>query len=171
MAVYINTLNGGSITIGTGSSVLDPTKTRFTLQDGTVETYDISGTLDQQWMIDNGYRNEWGEWVKTITQAEIGNTVTSIGGEYSPFNSCYALTSVTIPDSVTFIGSLAFEWCSGLASVTIPDTVTTIEGSAFENCFGITSVTIIANGGNAANVKQAMIDAGVPSNITWNMPS
>ena len=29
------------------------TETRFTLQDGTVETHNISGTLDRQWMIDN----------------------------------------------------------------------------------------------------------------------
>lgn len=27
------------------------------------------------------------------------------------------------------------------------------------------------NGGNVNNVKQAMIDAGVDENITWNMPS
>lgn len=28
-----------------------------------------------------------------------------------------------------------------------------------------------ANGGNANNVKQMLISAGVSSNITWNMPS
>lgn len=43
-------------------------ETRFTLEGGTVETANITGTLDRQWMIDNGY---WGgdadSWVKTIT--------------------------------------------------------------------------------------------------------
>ena len=55
MAIHINRLNGGDITVGTGGSVLDATKTRFTLQDGTVETHNITGTLTDQWMIDNGY--------------------------------------------------------------------------------------------------------------------
>ena len=52
--------------------------TKFTLEDGTVETYDITGTLNRQCMIDNGYYIEDEGWSKTITQADIGNTVTSI---------------------------------------------------------------------------------------------
>lgn len=44
MAVHINTLNGGNITITTGSA--GHPETRFTLQGGTVETYNITGTLD-----------------------------------------------------------------------------------------------------------------------------
>ena len=46
--VIINRLNGGNITITTGGST--PTgnpETRFTLEGGTVETYNITGTLDQ----------------------------------------------------------------------------------------------------------------------------
>lgn len=42
--------------------------------------------------------------------------MTSIGG--GAFDSCYDLTSVTIPNSVTSIGELAFKDCSGLTSVT-----------------------------------------------------
>ena len=79
MAVNINKLNSGSITIGSSSPAGHP-ETRFTLEGGTVETHDITGTLDRQWMIDNGYYN--GEdfyWNKTITKADIGNTVMSIG--------------------------------------------------------------------------------------------
>ena len=191
-------------------------ETRFTLQDGTVATHDITGTLDHQWMVDNGYfdDNEW-VWIKIITQADIGNTVTSIGAgafdscnnltivtipnsvtsiDEFTFSNCSGLTSITIPDSVTSIGSDAFSGCigltsvmipdsvtsigyhvfyncSGLMSVTIPDSVTNIGEGAFSGCSGITTVTIVANGGNAVNVKQAMINDGVPENITWNMPS
>ena len=46
--VTINTLNGGDITITTGGSTpASHPETRFTLEGGTVETYNITGTLDQ----------------------------------------------------------------------------------------------------------------------------
>ena len=130
MAVYINTLNGGTITIGSGGGSSGHPETRFTLEGGTVETYDITGTLDQQWMIDNEYfdDSQWA-WLKTITQADIGNTITSIG---DAFQYCSSLTSVTIPNSVTSIGEMAFYDCNGLTSVTIPDSVTSIGDDAFD---------------------------------------
>ena len=48
MAVFINVLNGGNITIGAGGSPAPAghPETRFTLQGGTVETVNITGTLD-----------------------------------------------------------------------------------------------------------------------------
>lgn len=170
--------------------------TRFTLKGGTVETYNITGTLDDQWMIDNGYFDEDNlEWLKNITQADIGNTVTSIGDDV--FRECARFTSVTIPDSVTSIGGCAFEWCTDLTSVTIPDSVMSIGKKAFNECYSLTSVTIpdsvtsigidafwgcyltnvtiVGNGGNANNVKQMIIaaidDTEISDNIIWNMPS
>ena len=68
-------------------------------------------------MIDNGYFGEEYEiWRKTITQGDIGNTVTSIGN-YA-FQYCNSLTNMTIPNTMTSIGSYAFDGCSGLTSVT-----------------------------------------------------
>ena len=58
------------------------------------------------------------------------------------FHSCQRLTSITIPDGVTSIGSYAFAWCSSLTSVTIPDSVTRIGDNAFYSCSSLTSVTI-----------------------------
>jgi len=58
----------------------------------------------------------------------IPNGVTRIGRE--AFYQCTELTSVTIPDSVTDIGSSAFQK-SGLTSITIPSSVTYIGEFAF----------------------------------------
>jgi uncharacterized ParB-like nuclease family protein len=75
-----------------------------------------------------------------LTSLTIGNSVTSIGS--GAFSGCSSLTSVTIPNSVTSIGNSAFSGCSGLTSVTIPNSVTTIGYYAFSGCSGLTSVTI-----------------------------
>ena len=57
------------------------------------------------------------------------------------FSACTSLTSITIPDSVNFIGDYAFSG-TGLASITIPDSVKIIDTYAFRNCTDLTSVTI-----------------------------
>ena len=62
-------------------------------------------------------------------------------GDYM-FCGCSALTSLTLPSSVTKIGNYAFENCSGLTSMKNPFSVTSIGGSAFNGCSGLTSLVI-----------------------------
>ena len=51
-------------------------------------------------------------------------------------------TSITIPNSVTSIGSYAFSGCKGLTSITIPNSITSIGDGAFWGCTSMTSVHI-----------------------------
>ena len=76
----------------------------------------------------------------SLTSVTIPNSVTSIG--YNAFSECYKLVSVSIGNSVTSIGDYAFWYCSKLTSITIPNSVTSIGASAFSNCSKLTSITI-----------------------------
>ena len=88
-----------------------------------------------------------------------GLPVTSIGS-YAFYNC--NLTSVTIPNSVANIESMAFYYCSSLTSVTIPNSVTSIGDFAFNDCYSLTSAYFEGNappddgysflGGNMATV-------------------
>ena len=73
------------------------------------------------------------------TECIIPDGITLIAGA---FLGCSELTSVTIPNSVTNIGSYAFSGCSGLTSITIPNSVIIIDSYAFNGCSGLTSITI-----------------------------
>ena len=77
---------------------------------------------------------------KDVVNITIPNSITSVGE--LAFYGCSKLTSVTIPNSVTSIGNGAFEGCSSLTSVTIPNSVTSIGNSAFNDCSKLTSMTI-----------------------------
>ena len=62
-------------------------------------------------------------------------------GDYS-FEDCSSLTSVNIPDGVTYIDEDAFYNCTSLTCVTIGNGVTSIGYGAFYNCTSLTRVTI-----------------------------
>ena len=75
-----------------------------------------------------------------LTSISISNSVTLIGTFV--FSGCSGLTSITIPNSLTSIGYAVFSGCSGLTSITIPNRVTSIGIFAFSGCSGLTSVAI-----------------------------
>ncbi len=58
--------------------------------------------------------------------------------KHDAFRGCSNLTSITISNSVTSIGSYAFAYCYNLTSITIPNSVTSIESYAFYSCIRLT---------------------------------
>ena len=79
--------------------------------------------------------------IKADIPAQInGVNVTAI--RWIAFENCTSLTSITIPDSVTDIGSSAFCNCTSLTSIIIPDSVTYIGRAAFENCTSLVSFKV-----------------------------
>ena len=105
---------------------------------------------------------------KNLSSISIGNDVTSIGS-YA-FSNCTSLTSVTIGNSVTSIGDDAFYKCSSLTSITIPDGVTSIGSYAFYKCSSLTGVTIpnsvTSIGDSAFDDCDSLNSVTIPESVT-----
>ena len=103
-----------------------------------------------------------------LTGITIPDSVTSIG-TYA-FARCTGLKSITIPDSVTSIGVCAFERCTGLRSITLSNSVTSIGSSAFEYCTGLKSITIpdsvTSIGGYAFEYCTGLKSITIPDSVT-----
>ena len=79
----------------------------------------------------------------SMTNITIGNSVTSIGS--NAFEDCYTVNNISMPNSVTAIGNSAFENCSSLTSIYIPDSVTSIGAKAFSGCLALASIEVSPN--------------------------
>ena len=76
----------------------------------------------------------------SLTDITIPDSVTSIGS-YA-FSGCSSLESIVLSDSVTSIGSHAFSGCSSLESIVLSDNLTKIGDYAFKGCHSLTSIII-----------------------------
>ena len=69
-----------------------------------------------------------------LASINLQNTsITTING--GTFQNCTALTSITIPSGVTYIGEYAFAGCTALKTVYVPRTVTTLEVACFKSLY------------------------------------
>ena len=99
-----------------------------------------------------------------VTSVTIPDSVTSISDE--AFINCPKLTNISIPNSVTYIGFSAFSSCTSLKSITLPSSLRFISGALFLGCSQLTTihipVSVTSIGNNAF--------AGCPSLMTVTYP-
>lgn len=75
-----------------------------------------------------------------VTSVTIPDSVTSISDH--AFVNCPQLTNISIPNSVTYIGFSAFNSCTSLKSITLPSSLSTIQSYAFCNCGNLETIRI-----------------------------
>lgn len=83
---------------------------------------------DKTKIVDNTFQD-----CTNLTSITISDSVTSIG-TYS-FFGCRSLTSIDFGKGIKTIGNAVFYYCSSLTSVTIPNSVTSIGLNAFHTCY------------------------------------
>ncbi len=89
-----------------------------------------------------GYEKPTGDLIIPEQVEHDGNTYTVVSILGGTFYQCTELTSVEIPNSVIFMGSLVFYEDSALESVVFPNGITTIPEGTFLNCSSLISVTL-----------------------------
>lgn len=106
-----------------------------------------------------------------VTSVTIPDSVTSISDE--AFINCPKLTNISIPNSVTYIGFSAFSSCTSLKSITLPSSLSTIQSYAFYNCENLKTiripVSVTSIGNYAFDVCPSLMTVTYPGSKTqWD---
>ena len=75
---------------------------------------------------------------KVFGKLTLPSTLTSIGS--SAFLGTYICDELIIPEGVNYIGANAFQNCVGLNKVTLPTTLTTLNTSTFDKCLALIEI-------------------------------
>ncbi len=90
-------------------------------------------------------------------------------GDYAFYN-CTSLVSINIPENLTSIPYQAFYGCVSLSSITIPDSITNIESSAFCGCARLMTVSfpdsVTGIGSSAFRGCSGLTEVSFPDSVT-----
>lgn len=136
-----NTKTGATFTV----TVAAATNTfYFDETTGTITKYNESDTVVVIPSKINGFTVETighGAFERSaVTSVTIPDSVTAIHD--GAFANCSQLTNISIPNSVTSIGLSAFEHCTSLKSITLPSSLRNISMFLFRNCSQLTTIQI-----------------------------
>lgn len=95
-----------------------------------------------------------------VTSVTIPDSITSIPD--AAFINCFQLTNISIPNSVTYIGYFAFNSCTSLKSITLPSSLSTISRALFSGCSQLTTIHIPVS---VTSIEDDAF-AGCPSSMT-----
>jgi hypothetical protein len=103
-----------------------------------------------------------------LTTVTLPNSLTYLG-DYA-FSSCKDLASISIGTGITEIPYNCFSGCNALTSVDLPEHVTSIGGGAYSYCNGLVSITlpssIQAVGASAFASCSNLEEVVIPDNVT-----
>jgi len=109
---------------------------------------------------------DFGGGAMVIPSTIDGVLVTGIGPDAFAFGN---MSSVTIPDGVTNIGSMAFSQCISLANAVVGNGVISIGNAAFFSCQALTNVVIGTNvatiGSEAFSYCGGLAQVTIPSSV------
>lgn len=111
-----------------------PYKCKLEWINGSIETIPCDSSSHYKAPDTRYYRSN-------IVSAKVGSCVTHLS-DCCAFCNYWILSSVTLSDSVTYIGESAFDGCTSLTGITIPNSVTNIRNDAFNGCTSLTSIDI-----------------------------
>ena len=87
---------------------------------------------------DNAFRRH-----TALTSVSLPDSLTRISA--GAFAGCAALTDVTMAEGIREIGASAFEGCSSLPSVRLPNSIDSIEDAAFMDCAALKDISVAGN--------------------------
>ena len=127
--------------------------------------YIVEGTWYGESIPQNAFYNKGTSGVTwKLQKLLVAGSLKTIEGE--AFSNCRSLTSINLPEGLTYIGSYVFYYCMNLVLTSLPESLTEIDSSAFYFCKKL-AITNIPAGVTTIKNKAFGSCTGV-SELTFN---